>query len=110
MIQDLADRADVSQPVMVLLLILAAVQVVLAIFALVDLVRRDRVAWGHKWIWVLLILFGNIAGSVLYLAVGRNPEPDTIEDLPDQSGSPESRAERIRRGIDALYGPDEVAT
>lgn len=108
MLQDLADEAGVSQPVAVLLIIVAVVQIGLAIVALADLVRRERVAGGRKWLWALLILFGNLAGSVLYLAIGRNPEPEPVDDHQALEEAPQSRAERIRRNLDALYGPAEL--
>jgi hypothetical protein len=50
-------------PIIVLQLVLLAV-------ALLDLVRRERTR-GPKWMWVLIILFVNIIGPILYLVVGR---------------------------------------
>lgn len=110
MIRDLADRASVSQTVIVLLIALVLVQVGLALFALADLVRRERVAGGRKWLWAALILFGNIAGSVLYLVVGRNAPPQILEDPSPPAEAGETHSERIHRGIDALYGPEQAQT
>ena len=50
-------------PIIVLQLVLLAV-------ALLDLVRRERTR-GPKWAWVLIILFVNIIGPILYLVLGR---------------------------------------
>jgi len=101
----LADRLNVSTPVLLLIALLVIVQVVLAIVALVDLWKRDRVAGGRKWVWALLILFGNLAGSVLYLAVGRDVPPPVTEEPAAHAETHLSHSERIRRGVDALYGP-----
>jgi hypothetical protein len=104
---DLADRLGVSTPVLVLLGVLAIVQIGLAIFALVDLWKRDRVTGGRKWLWAVLILIGNFAGPVLYLAIGRDVPPVVIEQQASHLDSSFSHSERIRRGVDALYGPVE---
>jgi hypothetical protein len=50
-------------PIIVLQLVLLAV-------ALLDLVRRERTR-GPKWAWVLIIVFVNIIGPILYLVMGR---------------------------------------
>ena len=45
-------------------------QLILLVVALLDLARRERTR-GPKWVWVLVILFINIIGPILYLVVGR---------------------------------------
>ena len=45
-------------------------QIALLVVALVDLVRRERTR-GPKWVWVLVILFVNLIGPVVYLLFGR---------------------------------------
>jgi hypothetical protein len=45
-------------------------QLALMIFALVDLVRRERTK-GPKWLWALVIVFVNFIGPILYFIVGR---------------------------------------
>ncbi|HUW14100.1 MAG TPA: PLD nuclease N-terminal domain-containing protein [Anaerolineae bacterium] len=45
-------------------------QLGLMVFALVDLVRRERTK-GPKWIWALVVVFVNLIGPVIYLVVGR---------------------------------------
>ena len=42
----------------------------LTVFALVDLIRRERTK-GPKWVWALVIIFVNLVGPVVYLVVGR---------------------------------------
>lgn len=56
-----------------LILPLAAIQLVLMIIALTDLIKRDRseVKGGNKWVWALVILLGSMIGSVLYLMLGK---------------------------------------
>jgi len=46
------------------------IQVALMIFALADLIQREHTR-GPKWMWVLIIVFINIIGPVVYLFVGR---------------------------------------
>jgi len=53
-----------------LLIPILVIQLLLIIFALVDLVRRDQTR-GPKWMWVLVILFVNMIGPIIYFLVGR---------------------------------------
>lgn len=46
------------------------IQVILFIIALVDLTRIEKTN-GPKWIWVLVIVFVNIIGPILYFVLGR---------------------------------------
>lgn len=49
---------------------LILLQVGLAIFCLVDLARRDKTR-GPKWMWAIIILFGELVGPLVYLVIGR---------------------------------------
>jgi hypothetical protein len=49
------------------------IQLVLMISALVDLVRREKTR-GPKWVWVLVILFVNYIGPIVYFVAGRQEE------------------------------------
>lgn len=53
-----------------LLIPIVVLQLALQIFALVDVARREKTK-GPKWIWVLVIVFGEILGSVIYFIFGR---------------------------------------
>ena len=53
-----------------LLIPIILVEIVLVVIALVDLVRRERTR-GPKWVWVLVILFFNLIGPIIYLLFGR---------------------------------------
>jgi hypothetical protein len=46
------------------------IQLILLIVALVDLIRIEKTN-GPKWLWVVIILFINIIGPILYFVVGR---------------------------------------
>ncbi|WP_019637542.1 PLD nuclease N-terminal domain-containing protein [Paenibacillus fonticola] len=48
-----------------------ALQIILMLTALISLARAESVK-GAKWIWALVILFGNIVGSIIYFIAGRN--------------------------------------
>lgn len=54
-----------------LLIPLILIQLVLIVFALADLLRRDNTR-GPKWVWVLVIIFVNMIGPIIYLLVGRD--------------------------------------
>lgn len=54
-------------PLLVPLLLL---QLGLQIFSLVDLVRREKTK-GPKWLWAIIIIFGELIGSIVYLLLGR---------------------------------------
>ncbi len=45
-------------------------QLGLMVFALVDLIRRERTK-GPKWGWALVIILVNLIGPIVYLVVGR---------------------------------------
>ena len=49
---------------------IALLQLGLMVIALVDLNRRERTK-GPKWVWVLVIIFVNLIGPVVYLVIGR---------------------------------------
>ncbi|HZL06329.1 MAG TPA: PLD nuclease N-terminal domain-containing protein [Coriobacteriia bacterium] len=55
--------------------VLVIVQLVVEIYALIRLFRTpDRqLVFGKKWPWVLIILFVNLVGAIVFLAAGRHP-------------------------------------
>ena len=61
--ETLKDLLPFLIPVILLQLALMAV-------ALVDLIRRKR-THGPKWVWALVIVFGELLGPVVYLLFGR---------------------------------------
>jgi hypothetical protein len=61
--------------VLLLLLPVIAVEIVLIVIALRDLLRPERKVRGEsKLMWGLLIVFISLFGPILYLAVGRVEE------------------------------------
>jgi DMSO reductase anchor subunit len=56
-----------------LLVPLLAIQLVLLVVALLDL-RKQRRTKGPKWLWVLIIVFGEMIGPILYFVIGREEE------------------------------------
>lgn len=64
---------DLSQFIL-LLIPLILVQLGLAAFALYDLVKRERVKWGNKWLWAAIIVLINYIGPILYFVLGREEE------------------------------------
>ena len=55
-----------------ILLPVLILQLVLLVFALIDLFKRD-VTNGPKWVWLLVIVFINILGPIIYFLWGRTP-------------------------------------
>jgi len=45
-------------------------QLALMIFALLDLIRREKTR-GPKWMWAIIIVLGELLGPIIYLLVGR---------------------------------------
>ena len=56
-----------------LLIPLMIIQIGLMIVALWDLIKREQTR-GPKLLWVLVILFFNFIGPIIYLVVGRQDE------------------------------------
>ena len=56
------------------------IQLALMVYALVDVARRERVRYGSKLLWVVVIVLINIIGPIVYLAWGRMPAEDRMED------------------------------
>jgi hypothetical protein len=61
------------QPYIPLLIPLLILQLILMIAALIDLARRTQTR-GPKWLWLLVILFVNIIGPIIYFVAGRQDE------------------------------------
>ena len=58
------------QSILPFLIPILLIQLGLIIFALVDLVRREKTR-GPKWLWAIIILFGELIGPIIYFLVGR---------------------------------------
>ena len=95
--------------------LLVLVQIAIEIYALVQLLKTpdERLMFGKKWPWVLIILFVNLVGAVVFLAAGRLPTP-AIDPLATggvgASGSPSAVRDRTgaaERAAKVLYGGGE---
>ncbi|WP_412761509.1 PLD nuclease N-terminal domain-containing protein [Paenibacillus chibensis] len=49
---------------------LIILQLILAVVGLISLYKAEATR-GPKWLWVIIILCGNILGSVAYFIIGR---------------------------------------
>lgn len=93
--------SSLSPTLLIGISLLAIVQLTLQIAALVSLVRTpaSRITiGGHKWVWALIIIFGEIVGAIVYFAAGRTPKP-AEETAPSRPADVRSAA-----AADALYG------
>ena len=45
-----------------------ALQLIIQVVAMVNLSRREKVKFDNKKIWVLIIIFGGLLGSIAYFA------------------------------------------
>ncbi len=54
-----------------LLVPLIVLQLALQAAAIIDLVRRERVRGGNKWIWGAVIVLGEMLGPLVYFVAGR---------------------------------------
>ncbi|MFD0588781.1 PLD nuclease N-terminal domain-containing protein [Paenibacillus sp. GCM10027627] len=60
---DFASIANILLPLLIIQLILMVIAIVLCI--------RARETRGPKWMWILIILFFNLLGSVAFFVFGR---------------------------------------
>ncbi|HRQ36705.1 MAG: PLDc_N domain-containing protein [Anaerolineae bacterium] len=65
------EELEQLRPYIPLLIPILLIQLALVIAALVDLIRREKTK-GPKWLWVLIILFFNMIGPIVYFVVGRD--------------------------------------
>ena len=91
-----------------LVTLLVAVEVGLLVYALVDLSRRPAgaVAGGSRLLWLLLCVFVQMIGPILYLAVGRRQaaRPAPSLDATNAAGRDDAPRERhVAQAAAALY-------
>jgi hypothetical protein len=67
------DMLNSIQQYIPLLIPVFLVQIGLMIAAMIDLLKREETN-GPKWLWVVIILFVNIIGPVVYFVIGRRDE------------------------------------
>jgi Phospholipase_D-nuclease N-terminal len=64
---------ETVRPLIPYLIPILVLELGLAIFALRDLSRRKHVN-GPKWMWVLIILFVQLIGPILYFMMGHREQ------------------------------------
>jgi drug/metabolite transporter (DMT)-like permease len=52
---------------------LILIQLILMVVALLDLRRREKTR-GPKWMWILIIILGEMIGPIAYFTIGRLEE------------------------------------
>ena len=94
--------ADVIIPsgALVALIVIGVIELALAVFCIVDIVRRPAVLGDRKWVWIVIVALFNLVGAIIYLAVGR-VQPPPIE----THAQPGAAAGRVAAAADILYGP-----
>lgn len=57
---------------------LIVIQLALQIAAGINLYRRpvEEVRWNNKLVWALIIIFGELIGSIVYFVIGRIEAPE----------------------------------
>ncbi|HHW57098.1 MAG TPA: hypothetical protein GXX15_05410 [Clostridia bacterium] len=68
----MVDKLSTSEFI-TLILPLIIVQLGLVIFSIYRL-SKDKVKYFPKWLWLLIILFGEILGCLIFLTIGRERE------------------------------------
>jgi len=93
---------DVTIPsgALVAVIVLGVVEIALAVFCIIDIVRRPAVTGDRKWVWIVIVLLFNLIGSIIYLAVGRAPAP-----APEPAPAAQPTGDRAAAAADLLYGP-----
>ena len=67
------EKAFELQDILPFLIPLILLQLVLLVLGLIDLSKRQYTR-GPKWLWALIIIFGEIWGPVVYFIFGRGEE------------------------------------
>jgi len=66
-----------------LLIPLVLLELGLLVWALLDIIRRERVTGGNKVVWILVVVLINLIGPIVYFLFGR--KEGTAEDDDDKS-------------------------
>jgi len=87
-------------PALIALIVFAVVQVSVELYAIIDIIKRpaDRIVGEKKWVWIVLVLFVNLIGGIIYLLVGRKPAE--VVETQASNATPDV----ARDAVDTLYG------
>lgn len=97
------DLSSLPVPAIAALVVLVIIQLSVEIYAIVDIIRRpaDRITGGNKILWLLLVVFVNLVGAIVYLVGGRKPA--VVAETPH---APSDRS-AAREAVDTLYGGED---
>ena len=86
------------------IVVLGLIQLCLQVLALVNAFRtpEERLVTGRRWVWVLVIVVGQLVGTIIYFAAARTPvvQEDPIH---SRSASDASARAEARKAADLLY-------
>ena len=63
---------EVDSKMLMALIPLVIIQFILIIVCVIDWSKREKFRCLSKWFWLIIILFVNILGPILYLTIGRD--------------------------------------
>jgi hypothetical protein len=61
-----------GRPEFLIAMLLGCMPFILIVFALIDIIRSDFRDSNTKLIWVIIVIFVPVLGSILYFLMGRN--------------------------------------
>jgi len=70
------EELQIIKDMLPFLIPLIIVQLALLVIALVDLLKRQHMPGNTRLIWLIVIIFVNIFGPIIYLIFGRKDKPD----------------------------------
>lgn len=91
----------ISPALIVVLVVIGLAELVLFLWALIDLIRRPQVKYLPRWAWIVIIFVFELVGSIVYLAIGRGET--TVVEAPLRP----AQAARAVKGAGAETGADQ---
>jgi hypothetical protein len=71
----MGDELEVLVDILPFLIPLIIVELALLIFALIDILKRTHMSQNTRIIWILVIIFINVIGPIIYFIFGRKEYP-----------------------------------
>jgi hypothetical protein len=54
------------------------IEIALIAYCLIDWLKRDKFRWFNKWIWLLIFVFIQIIGAILYILLVKNHDDNQV--------------------------------
>lgn len=54
------------------------IEIGLIIYCLTDWLKRDKFRWMSKWIWLVIFVFVQIIGAILYILLVKNHDDNQV--------------------------------